>query len=209
VEDGYVGKMFDRSYKIDRKPAVYYLAAKGIAVLKQDARFHPALLHAYYKNKTIGQAYVQHTIDAAGIYNVLKQNYQADIDIFTRQEVAYFEDFPKTKPDLYLRGKTEYFVTLAHDTPLFLVRKCLGGYMTHVDEEGWVTDDYPTLLFLFADENKARRFLDAANTSLENTGLDDELRIGVATTTALYAEPSEAIWTFTGDSPRRGRLTDA
>jgi len=108
---------------------------------------------------------------------------------------------PATKPDLYLRGQTDYFVILAHDTPLYLVRKQLAEYITHSEDEGWARGDYPTLLFISATVAHQRAFLKHAAHALESAGIgDDELRIGATVMDALQ-DPTKtsSIWYFTGD----------
>jgi DNA-binding MarR family transcriptional regulator len=199
-EEKYIDRRFDSSYKIDRKPATYYLTTKGMAVLKGESRVNQATLHSFYKNKSVSDAFMQHAVDTLEVYNILKQAYKDRFEIFTRQEVMQFNEFPKTKPDLYLRGDREYFVSLVHDLPQFLIKKRLAEYITHSDEDGWLHGDYPTLLFVCADESAARRVLKFAETTLEDAGIEEEeLRIGVTTTKALRTQQvSRAIWMFTG-----------
>jgi hypothetical protein len=189
------------SFKIDRKPAYYYLSAKGIAQLKDDPRFNPTTLHSYYKNKAVSEAFMQHAVDTLEVYIVLKQSYAGRFEMFTRQEIAHFDDFPETKPDLYLRGNKEYFITLAYDVQPFLIRKRLAEYIAHFDEDGWASGDYPTLLFVFADSNNEQRFLKFATVSLESAGIDiEELPIGTTTMKALTQKPRMGtVWTFIGE----------
>jgi hypothetical protein len=165
-----------------------------------DPRFNSSTLHSYYKNKSISDAFMQHSIDTFEVYNILMQSYGNSFEIFTKHEVAYFDDFPKTKPDLYLRGDKEYLIVLAHDTPPFLIRKRLTEYMTHFDEVGWANGDYPALLFVFANDRNEQRFLDFAHTSLEDTGIGtNELLISTTTMRALRQSAQvNAIWTYVG-----------
>lgn len=202
LEEKYVGRRFDVTYKIDRKPAIYYLTAKGVAILKADPRFNPTVLHSYYKNKSISDTFIQHAIDTLGVYNVLKHSYGDHFEIFTRQEVAHFDVFPETKPDLYLRGDGEYFITLAYDVQPFLIRKRLAEYIAHFDEDGWPRGDYPALLFVFVDGSSERRFLEFASASLESAGIDtEELQVGTTTMRALEQKPHvDAIWTYVGEN---------
>lgn len=207
LEEKYVDKKFDISYKIDRKPAIYFLSAKGIAVLKSDPRFNPRTLHSYYKNNSLANSLMQHCADTLAAYNVLTASYPNTFDIFTRQEIAYFDDLPTAKPDLYLRGATDYFVILAHDMQPYLVRKQLAAYIIHSEEEGWPRGDYPALLFVFGTVVRQQAFLEHAVRLLGSAGIgDDELRIGTTTMQALQATPATgAIWSFTDapGAPRR------
>ena len=124
-ENGYINRKFEPIYKIDRKPAIYWLTAKGVAVFKGDNRFNPSILHSYYKNKYLSDEFIQHNIDTFTVYNSIRCSYKDKFEMFTRQEIASFTDFPDNKPDIYLRGKKEYFVILAHDMQTFLLKKRL------------------------------------------------------------------------------------
>lgn len=198
-EQGYVARKFDLSYKIDRKPALYWLTAKGVAVFKEDARFNRQVLHSYYKNKSLSDAFMKHAVDVFATYNRLKSTYKDAYDIYTKQELAGFDDFPETKPDLFLKGEQEHFITLAHDVQPFLIRKRLAEYIEHSEEDGWPSGDYPSLLFIFGSGSDEARFLDYAKRALESAGIDeDELVIGTTTQKALNQGVSE-IWTFVGE----------
>lgn len=202
LEEKYIGRKFEPSYKIDRKPAIYYLAPKGIAVLKEDARFDALILHSYYKNRSVGETFMQHAIDVLTSYISLRTMYADAFDMFTRQEIAHLDGLPDTKPDLYLRGGREYFITLAYDVQPFLIRKRLAEYIAHFDEDGWGSGEYPALLFVFENSSAESRFLDYAKSSLEASGIDtEELRTGTTTMRALtHDRQLEAIWTFVGDN---------
>jgi DNA-binding MarR family transcriptional regulator len=198
-EQGYVGRRFDLTFKIDRKPAYYFLAAKGIAVFKDDPRFDSGVLHSYYKNKNVSEPFMQHSVDVLAVFNSIKHTYADSFDIFSKSELATFDDFPENKPDLFIRGKNEYFITLAHDIQPYLTRKRLNEYITHSEEDGWDGGVYPTLLFIFADSNNETRFLGYTKSALQSAGIDgDELRIGTTTMRAMTRKPYNAlIWTFT------------
>jgi hypothetical protein len=135
------------------------------------------------------------------VYNTLHQTYGDSFQIFTKPELAAFEDFPETKPDLFLRGKNEYLITLAHDQQLFITKKRLAEYIEHSEEEGWEGGKYPGLLFVLTDSNAESRLLEHAKKTLESAGIDeDELRIGATTIKAVRSKPyTTTIWTFVGD----------
>ena len=200
-ENGYIHRRFEQIYKIDRKPAVYWLTAKGVAVFKGDSRFNSSVLHSYYKNKYLSDEFVQHNIDTFTAYNSIRSSYKGVFEMFTRQEIASFTDFPDNKPDIYLRGEKEYFIILAHDMQTFLLKKRLAEYITHSEEEGWGTGNYPTLLFVLNSNNSEQRFLDFAKSALDSAGItSDELQVAATTIKAIsqYSSVSE-IWTFVGD----------
>lgn len=201
LKEKYVYKRFDLTYKIDRKPAVYWLTAKGVAVFKDDPRFNPGVLHSYYKNKSLSDEFIQHNIDTFTVYNSIKHTYKDKFEMFTRQEITHFTDFPEAKPDIYLRGQQEYFIVLAHDMQTFILKKRLKEYITHSEEIGWGSDNYPTLLFILKNNASENRFLDFAGSLLDSAGIgSDELPIAVTTLKAISQTAHiPEIWTFTGE----------
>lgn len=201
-EKGYIHRKYEPIYKIDRKPAIYWLTAKGVAVFKDDPRFNPSILHSYYKNKSLSDEFIRHNTDTFTVYNAIKNTYKDKFEMFTRQEVAAFTNFPETKPDIYLRGEKEYFVVLAYDVQSFIIKKRLAEYIAHCEEEGWSGGLYPAILFVFNSNSNEARFLDFAKNSLESAGISpDELSIGTTTIKALSQTPSiSTIWTFIGNN---------
>lgn len=201
---GYIARIFNRSFIKISKPAYYYLDKKGIALLKESPKLDSNTLHSYYKNKNLSEETRDHALSVMATYNHLKTQYNNSYHIFTKGELGNFDNFPEHKPDLYLRkidGDSEYFVTLAHDVQPFFTRKRLAEYIEHSEEEGWSTGKYPALLFVLKNSSHEFQFLDHAMKMLENAGIDnDELRIGVTTIKAINQTPIiDKIWTFVGD----------
>jgi DNA-binding MarR family transcriptional regulator len=201
LKEKYVYKRFNLTYKIDRKPAIYWLTAKGVAVFKDDPRFNPSVLHSYYKNKSLSDEFIQHNLDTFTVYNAIKNTHKDKFEMFTKQEITHFTDFPEAKPDIYLRGPKEYFIVLAHDMQTFILKKRLKEYIVHSEEIGWGSGNYPTLLFILKTHANETRFLYFAGNLLDGAGIDpDELPIAVTTLKAISqtAHISE-IWTFAGE----------
>jgi len=200
-ELGYLERYFETTYKIDRKPAVYFLTPKGTTYLANSMDISKLALNMLYKNKRVSEAYRQHAVDVLATYNALKASYGSSFDTFTRQELAGFNELPENKPDLYLRGQKEYFITLSHDVQPFIGRKRLAEYITHSEDEGWDGGEYPGLLFAFNSPSDETRFLEYAKASLDSAGIEyDELPIGATTLKAIKQTPTiKEIWTFVGE----------
>ncbi len=213
LEQELIGWKYDLSYKIDRKPGLYYLDKKGLAVLKDNADLNRNVLHSYYKNKSLNDEFIQHSIDVLSAHNALQASYGDTFYIFTKNELGGLDDFPDNKPDLYLRrtdDTSEYFITLAHDVQPFIIRKCLAEYVEHSEDEGWPgSDSYPTLLYVFKNSAHEWKFMEYAKQLLESSGIgEDELRIGSTTIKALLTKPyTSSIWTFLGEGEAPSVLT--
>ena len=205
VEQKYINKEYEANWRLLHKPAIYSLAKKGIAVLKTDPRVHTKTLHLFYKNNSVSEAFKQHTIDTLAVYNSLKRLYGDRFDMFTRQEIMQYRDFPKTKPDIYLRSaEDEYIIILVHDVMPFIAKKRFIEQLRHFDEEGWGGKQYPTLLFIFARPADKRRFLKYATEQLENAGIrEDELQVGAtAMDNLLTAASTVPVWSFARKAER-------
>lgn len=203
-EQEYIGCKYEPSWRIDRKPAVYYLDKKALNLLKDDPENDPRILHAYYKNKGLNEETRGHYLDTLAAYNALRATHNDSYYMFTKSELASFEDFPDNKPDLYLRkadNSSEYFITLAHDVQPFLTRKRMAEYIEHSEEEGWSSGRYPGLLFVLKTGSHERQLLEHAEKVLDSAGIhNEELPIGTTTIKALTQKPyTAAIWTFVGD----------
>ncbi len=203
-EQEYIASIFDKSYVKISKPAYYFLAKNGLALLKEDPDFDGSVLHSYYKNKSLSDETRDHALTVMAAYNSLHATYDDSYYMFTKSELAAFDDLPEHKPDLYLRkpdDSKEYFITLAHDVQPFITRKRLAEYIEHSEDEGWPSGKYPGLLFVFKTSSHESQFLDYATKVLDSAGIEnDELPIGVTTMKALTTKPySAAIWTFLGD----------
>lgn len=207
LKQEYIGWKYDKSYKLDRKPALYFLDKNGIALLKTMPDYDHSVLHSYYKNRALSEETQQHYLDTFTAYNSLHAIYSDSYYMFTKSELASFDDLPEHKPDLYLRkadSSQEYFITLAHDVQPFIIRKRLAEYIEHSEDEGWPSGKYPALLYVFKSSSHESQFLDYATKVLDSAGIEnDELPIAVTTIKALTRAPYTAsIWTFLGsESP--------
>lgn len=178
VDQKYLVKQYDNSYRIDRKGARYRLAPTGITYLLKNTDFPKKTLHAMYNTKS--ENFIQHCLTAAEVANHIKQAYPDEFYIYSSTEIASDADFPLPRPDLYLRRQNpsetkpnEFFIELHHDSQPFLTRKRFNKLLEHYDDEGWPDGDYPTLLFILSSDRQAKTFLEYTQSVFESTGIDD------------------------------------
>lgn len=211
--NGYLSRLYDSSYTIDRKPALYILSPKGLRLMKNDPTNDAGVIHSYYKNKHLSDAFMQHQLAILQVCTALRKRTGDQLcpAFFTKAEVAGVVDFPAPPPDLYVRSKTstnEYFIELIYDQLPFLVRKRLAALIAHSEEEGWVAGQYPTLLFVCQSVRQQDRCLADAQSLLDEVGVPyEELPIGVTTLeTLLNAEAEADIWRLVDADHPRGQL---
>ncbi len=174
-----VTKVYEKAYRIERKPAYYYLNKKGVTAVRAILDVKESVIHALYGNDTASKEFIEHCQVVLAYYAVLKPTLPKDTDIFTKSEINRFSQFPKNRPDLYIRtpDNKEVIVVVAENSPLYIINKRLEEIITHSEDEGW-EGDYPVIAFVLKDKQSQNSFLYKAHKKLEAMGMEeDELTI--------------------------------
>lgn len=191
-----VTKVYEPKYRIDRKPAYYYLNKSGVTAVRKLMDVKESVVHALYKNDEMTDDFVEHSMKLMQCYTGIMKYLPNGSDIFSKTEINRFRQFPKNRPDLYIRtpdGK-EAIMVIADDKPQYIVRKRLDEIMTHSEDESWEGDNYPHICFVLKDASAKYSFLYTTNKKLDSMGMeDDELPIRAAALTA-FEEPTASIW---------------
>jgi hypothetical protein len=170
-----VTKVYDKTFRFERKPAYYYLSKKGVTTVRKIINMSEPAVHALYKNDSASEEFIEHCLTLASIYPVLIELLPVDTDVFTKTEISRFSQFPRNRPDLYIRtsNNQEAMVVLASDLPPYIMRKRLEEILTHFDKDSW-EGDYPRICFILKNEAAKQRFLYTARRKLEHMGYDEE-----------------------------------
>lgn len=147
LEQGLIGKRFDSSYRIQGKPAAYYLTPAGARVLQgQRGPEEDAInIKAIYKDKTVKDDFVRYCLDILAIYNRLKAQYGDRLKFFTKANLNYerFDYFPQPLPDAYIRLRLggedkQFFLDVYHDgQPFFAAARKIKKYVDYAEDGAW------------------------------------------------------------------------
>ena len=155
-----------------------------------------SVVHALYKNDEMTNDFVEHSMKLIQCYVSIKKYLPEGSDIFSKTEINRFAQFPKSRPDMYIRtpaGK-EAIVIIVDDIPLYIVRKRLDEIITHSEDGEWDGDNYPTICFILRDHSAKYSFLYTTSKKLESMGLEEgELPI-LAATLGSFDEPVASPW---------------
>lgn len=201
----FIGRNYSQSYKLAGRGAEYYLTNEGIRYLGQNYKLNEAVLHAMYKNKTIGQPFIQKCLLIYQTYIQLQKQYPGTYTILTRSELADAEGFPEPLPDLYFyNDQRDYMLDIFTDNFFYLVKKRIDQLIKHFEGDDWPEPTYPTILLVFPDsrvEAKAQAYIEKVKD--DNYIEDADIRILTTTTKALLTSTENAIW-----SDRKDNLPD-
>lgn len=193
----FIGRNYNQNYKLAGRGAEYYLTNVGIRYLRETYHLNEAVLHAMYKNKSIGQPFVQKCLLIYETYIKLQKQYGDKFTILTRAEVADSEGFPTPLPDLYFYSDTnDNLLDIFSDNLFYLIKKRIDQLIEHFEGGDWPEKDYPTLLLVFSDsrvESKAQTYIEKKRD--DNYIEDEDLTILTTTQKALLTGSENAIWT--------------
>lgn len=195
VDKGLVIKVYENEFRIDRKPAYYYLTKQGVTAVRKLMGVKELVVHALYKNDVAMLEFIEHCLVTAQCYAVISRSLPADFDIFTKSEISRLKQFPKNRPDLHIRTPDghEAMIVIVDDKPLYIARKRLNEIIEHSEDEGW-EGDYPRIGFILRHSNDKNSFLYTTRKKLESMGMDEDEICVLATHLKAFNGDSDRIW---------------
>lgn len=208
----YLARRYNNSYKLQGKAARYYLAKKALTYLRDEHGMDETVLHTMYKNKTVGELFMDHHLDIFKAFMCLSASYLRTFSIYTKYELGGLDYFPAPAPDLYLSrndslesATNHFFLDVFTDTQFFVIKKRLEQYLEHYESGDWEADQktgYPVILIACPDGRTEEKLQTHTSRLLDTSGIDD-LIVCTTTTKALkVSSGSSAIWTKTSESER-------
>lgn len=214
---GFIGKRYDKSYKLAGRPAEYFITPKGARELEKakPGSTNQWATKCLYKNKTVSQDFLQHCITVTETTQKLQQMYGSGdkIRIFPKSYMAQYDHYPSWIPDLHIEisstGNTpakHYFLDIWDDTkPFFVSVRKTRNYANFKDSELWREEElFPAILAVCHDEGSQNK-LNWQMKRILDEQWDEEL-VFVTTTLDKFQraiKPSDKIWSkiFADDSP--------
>ncbi len=210
---GYLDKRFDKRLKLVGVPAAYYLTPKGLRTLQalpNHEHVTEAAIKGSYRDKTVGQDFVTHTLDVYKYTNLLKQHYPG-LKVFTKRDMSQYDYFPSQLPDAFLSLPTDdpqqpkrFFFDLVSDSlPRSALDRRIANYCDFFDDGGWEvtgSDELPIMLLLSEWGPAEKRIQRNIRLQLSRSDME-ELAAYTSTTGALDGITDErAIWTSVEDA---------
>lgn len=162
VEDqSLIAKHYSKTYKLQGRPAEYYLLPKGARMLKakhpDDGTITEQGIKSLYRNKTTSSDFMLHCLNVFRASNRLHDLHPGNLMLFTQSHLHAYGYFPAWKPGLFLslKGKTKdkapgrFFLDIFDGTkPFFVSVRKIRNYITYSEEGNWPTDDadFPVVL---------------------------------------------------------------
>lgn len=206
IKHGYIQKRQEKHLKLHGVPAAYYLTPKGLralAELPDHGYITDSVIKASYKDNSVSQSFVSHTLAVYKYTNLIKRQYP-DIKVFGRRDMNRYSYFPSTPPDAFLSLKIDgipkrFFLDVIPDSlPRNILDRRITTYGQFFDDGGWdiTNSELPALLIVAekgTTERRARRTVRAAFDRLDS---DEDIEVYTTTFTALEnSDTSGKVWT--------------
>lgn len=181
----YIGRRYDKSYKMMNKPASYFMLPKGFAVLRGMGGISNNTLKNMYKDAQATNGFVERSLTIFDLYNKLENIFGQRFDMFSKSELTGMEDIPEILPDGLVRLKTSdsprakeryFFIHYAEERqPLFAVSKIITKQLEYGDSEEWQeVFGKPPSLILVSDAPALERRLHRQAGRIEDEAVKDQ-----------------------------------
>lgn len=146
VERGYLTKKRDGNDRVHGKPAIYSLAAKGRAVLRQEPeKYAESVLNSIRANRNSSERFIERNLSIFAIYNALAAKYGEKLVFLTKSNLATnkFDYLPDAKPDAFIQlevgeGKYFFLYLLDESTPDFALVRRITSVFEYEKSGRWI-----------------------------------------------------------------------
>lgn len=185
LDQDYIGRHYNNSYKLAGRPAVYYLRTNGIKILEQLPDVNSDTLKRCYRDKYASERFINHSM---GVFKVCCQLLQSqhsdqgidmvssngdmDIKCFTKTDLVSYSYFPDPLPDIYVKYTNidkngvntlkHYFVDVVEgNVPFFVHQKRIDSYIAYDELGDWqVTKTKLPVVLLVCDTARLKVRID-------------------------------------------------
>ena len=113
VEQEYIGKRYDNSYKLAGRSAEYYLLPRGIEILLEDTDLSPKVLQLLAKDVNASDRFIRHCLSIFAANIQLEAVYGNELHYRTRSDYYANTLFPRPLPDGYAFIEKEFLNSLS------------------------------------------------------------------------------------------------
>ena len=168
-----IAKRYDKSYKLQGKPAAYYLKPHGARMLeayKPREPDEPINIKRLYKDKDASEVFIEHCKNILGVYLTLKDLYPGKkLYFITKSRLRYekFDFMPNPLQDACICIKTSqgdryFFLDIFEDSqPFFVLIRRIKKYLEYAGSGDWEQYDedggLPTILLVVQNKSVHKR----------------------------------------------------
>lgn len=218
-DQGYVGKRYDKTYKLRGKPAAYYITPKGARLLREHDPQDKASttitdqgIKQLYKNTSVTEDHIAHCLSILTVHLHLQTFYGENCLTFTRVQMTTVTYLPDWLPDLFVSIKRSadkkaapqrFFLDVWDGTrPFFVSVRKVRNYITFSEDGDWPTDQaaFPAILIVCKDDRMQKKLNRQIRKALDDSY--EEMTFATTTEDNLLgaSRKDEEVWQLATES---------
>ncbi|SRR6266536_3640222 len=215
LEQGLIGKRFEPSYRIQGKPAAYYLTPAGARKVQEHREDKDEVnIKSIYKDKTVSEGFIRHCLQIFALYNQLKAEYDDKLNFFTKSDLAGYEHFPPSLPDAFLSlsvsDTKHFFLDVIDDNqPFFAAVRKIKQYLGFKSDGEWTLTEteFPAILLICESTSTQKRLQKRIIATL-NKSLEDDIVFASTTIKEIaMLDEEDTIWQVATDPDNKVPLS--
>lgn len=216
LEQGYINRIYEPSYRLAHKHASFYLSSAGAKILKDipGNSYSPRVLANIKRLRHPSDKFIEHALGVFEACNQIKGQIGDRVRLFTKSELADFDYFPEPRPDAFIRLKTkdgeqQYLLEYVESsTPFRVILGKIKSYIKYSDDGEWeVTNSPLPPILLVCDTPQLEKRVQKYGLNVLDEADEDELRF-FTTNPTLLAANAEQPWTSLLDLDEKLRLEE-
>lgn len=168
-----IAKRYDKSYKLQGKPAAYFLTpggARTLALLQPREPDEPINIKRLYKDKDASEGFIEHCKNVLAIYLTLKELHpNGKLYFLTKSRLSYekYDFMPNPLQDACIciktsKGDRYFFLDIFEDNqPFFVLIRRIKKYLDYAGSGEWSRYDedgeLPTILLVVQNKSVHKR----------------------------------------------------
>lgn len=177
-DTGYLGKIYDKSYRLAGKSARYYLTLDAVRFLSnKEHRLSKQVLATRRREVEKSTEFIDTQVGIFKLYLDIKDATTDNLVILTATEISTLKGFIRPYPGLYVQNRTtgrQYFVDLTDGQHLFLAKKRIRKYIDHYESDKWEGKNYPEVVIIRSRESERKQLDWYIKQQLEDKYLDED-----------------------------------
>lgn len=164
--DGYLGKLHDKTYRLQNKAARYFLTLQAIDYLRNtDQQITEKSRNNRRREQNRSTDFIDQQVAIHAAYIDLRQRFGAKVKILVADDMQSVDGIIKPLPGLLVEKSSSksMLIDLTDGQHLFLVKKRIRKYIDHYESDDWEWDEYPDVYIIRSspqDRSQLRRYIE-------------------------------------------------
>lgn len=177
-KNGYLGKLHNKTYRLQNKSARYYVTKQAIEYIRKETNVEldEVVWNSRRRAESKSQDFIDLQVAIHAAYITLKKKLGKDTTIYTQLDLRDIEGIIKPLPSLMVETETDerYFIELTDGQHLFLTKKRIRKYIQNHEDNEWEWEKYPDVYIIRNSAPDRMRLRKYAEEKMDDAYLDED-----------------------------------